>query len=129
MTEPLGRGRRACLLPQHGTRVTSAILLAQALNKEARSSVLGSGGATRSTLLSLNAGSASRKQAITTRASTIRSERALAIAYWRGAVSDGLIGVGVERDKDQESPFGGRLIGFRGEKPDAFVPILLDGEN
>ena len=88
MTEPLGRGRRACLLPQHGTRVTSAILLAQALNKEARSSVLGSGGATRSTLLSLNAGSASRKQAITTRASTIRSERALAIACWRGAVSD-----------------------------------------
>ena len=80
-------------------------------------------------MLSLNAGSASRKQAITTRASTIRSERALAIAYWRGAVSDGLIGVGVERDKDQESPFGGRFIGFRGEKPDAFVPILLDGEN
>jgi hypothetical protein len=44
-------------------------------------------------------------------------------------VSDGLIGVGVERDKDQESPFGGRLIGFRGQEPDAFVSFLLDNEN
>jgi hypothetical protein len=45
-------------------------------------------------------------------------------------VSDhGLIGVRVERDKDQESPFSGRLIGFRGEEPDTFVSILLDGEN
>jgi hypothetical protein len=45
-------------------------------------------------------------------------------------VSDhGLIGVRVERDKDQESPFSGRLIGFRGEEHDTFVSILLDGEN
>jgi hypothetical protein len=45
-------------------------------------------------------------------------------------VSDhGLIGVRVERDSDQESPFRGRLISFRCEEPDAFVSILLDGEN
>jgi hypothetical protein len=49
--------------------------------------------------------------------------------YWRAAVSGGLIGVGVERDRDQESRFSGRPIGFRGEEPDAFVLILLDGEN
>jgi hypothetical protein len=48
--------------------------------------------------------------------------------YWRAAVSDRLIGVGVERDKDRESRFSGRLIGFCGEEPDAFVSILLDGE-
>ena len=48
-------------------------------------------------------------------------------SYWRAAVRDGLIGV--ERDKDQESPFSGRLIGFRGEEPDTFVSILLDDEN
>jgi hypothetical protein len=40
-----------------------------------------------------------------------------------------LIGVRVERDKDQESRFSARLIGFRGEEPDAFVSILRDGEN
>jgi hypothetical protein len=31
------------------------------------------------------------------------------------AASERLTGVGVERDKDQESRFGGRLICFRGE--------------
>jgi hypothetical protein len=41
-------------------------------------------------------------------------------------VSDhGLIGVRVERYRDQESPFSGRLIGFRGEEPDALVSILV----
>ena len=55
--------------------------------------------------------------------------------FWRqslspigAAASERLIGVGVERDKDQESRFSGRLIGFCGEEPDAFVSILLDGE-
>jgi hypothetical protein len=41
-------------------------------------------------------------------------------SYWRAAVSDGLIGVHVESNKPQESPFSGRLIG---------VSILLDGGN
>jgi hypothetical protein len=39
-----------------------------------------------------------------------------------------LIGVGVERDKAQESRFSGWLTGFRSEEPDAFVSILLGGE-
>jgi hypothetical protein len=55
--------------------------------KRTRSSARRSGGATRSTLPSLNAGSTSRKQAIAARASTIRSERALAIAATRSAVA------------------------------------------
>jgi hypothetical protein len=41
----------------------------------------------------------------------------------------GLIGVRVARDKDQQSLFSGRLIGLRGEEPDAFGSISLDGEN
>ena len=55
--------------------------------KRTRSSARRSGGATRSRLPSLNAGSTSRKQAIAARASTIRSERALAIAATRNAVA------------------------------------------
>ena len=55
--------------------------------KRTRSSARRSGGATRSRLPSLNAGSTSRKQAIAARASTIRSERALAIAATRSAVA------------------------------------------
>ena len=55
--------------------------------KRTRSSARRSGGATRSRLPSLNAGSTSRKQAIATRASTIRSERKLAIAATRSAVA------------------------------------------
>jgi hypothetical protein len=50
-------------------------------------------------------------------------------SYWRAADGDGLIGVGVERDKDQESRFSGRLISLRGDEPDAFVSISLDGAN
>jgi AraC-like DNA-binding protein len=34
-------------------------------------------------------------------------------SYWRAAVRDGLIGVRIERDKDQERPFSGHLIGLR----------------
>src|SRR5262249_29188433 len=55
--------------------------------KRTRSSARRSGGATRSRLPSLNAGSTSRKQAIAARASTIRSERALAVAATRSAVA------------------------------------------
>ena len=36
-------------------------------------------------------------------------------AYWREAVCEGLIGVSGERDKDQETPFNGKLEGWIGE--------------
>ncbi len=36
-------------------------------------------------------------------------------AYWREAVSDGLIGVSGERDKDKETPFNGKVEGWIGE--------------
>src|SRR5215510_4667959 len=55
--------------------------------KRTRSSARRSGGATWSRLPSLSAGSTSRKQAIAARASTIRSERALAIAAARSGVA------------------------------------------
>jgi AraC-like DNA-binding protein len=35
-------------------------------------------------------------------------------AHWRAAVSDGLIGVRIERDKGEERPFNGQLVAFRG---------------
>jgi AraC-like DNA-binding protein len=35
-------------------------------------------------------------------------------SHWRAAVSDGLIGVRIERDKGEERPFNGQLIAFRG---------------
>jgi hypothetical protein len=35
--------------------------------------------------------------------------------YWREAVCEGLIGISGERDKDQETPFTGKLDGWIGE--------------
>jgi hypothetical protein len=49
-----------------------------------------------------------------------------------GAVVDRVLTVtrGFEmREPGRRSPFSGRLIGFCGEEPGAFVSILPDGEN
>jgi hypothetical protein len=34
--------------------------------------------------------------------------------HWGSLVSNGLIGFRVERNKDEERPFNGRLVGFSG---------------
>jgi AraC-like DNA-binding protein len=58
--------------------------------------------------------------------STDNVPKADRFSYWRDAISDGLIGFSVERNKDEDRPFNGEVLGLRSGSI-AYVSSRADG--